>query len=230
MAAPALTKRTPAFTITEFTAPRLAASRINSHLKTAPAIPSAPVGRPRSLWGKFREVIQHGGPGYLQFAITNICNARCGFCGFAVDKFDPAHRCSVTRQEGFDVIDICARQGIGYLLFVGGEPLVHRDLIPFIQRAAEQGISPMVCTNGSLWNDENLAAAAEAGLASVIMSIDAADALRHEQHRGLPEVCAKIKKANAFFRRHRIPSTASITASRLVENYHALPDFLAALE
>ena|SRR5262245_26241166 len=30
-------------------------------------------------------VLEHGGPGYLQFAITNICNAKCDFCGFAVD-------------------------------------------------------------------------------------------------------------------------------------------------
>ena len=32
------------------------------------------------------EILSHGGPGYLQFAITNICNAKCDFCGFAVDR------------------------------------------------------------------------------------------------------------------------------------------------
>ncbi|NDB75478.1 MAG: radical SAM protein, partial [Verrucomicrobia bacterium] len=43
-----------------------------------------PVQRPReSKWQLFKDVLNHGGPGYLQFAITNICNADCGFCGFA---------------------------------------------------------------------------------------------------------------------------------------------------
>ena len=66
------------------------------------------------------EILDHGGPGYLQFAITNICNAKCDFCGFAVDRFDPKKRRSVTLAEARDVIDICMKNNIGYLLFVGG--------------------------------------------------------------------------------------------------------------
>ena len=62
---------------------------------------SRPVQRPRTSRLKlFREVLQHGGPGYLQFAITNICNAKCDFCGFAVDRFDPKQRRSVTLAGG----------------------------------------------------------------------------------------------------------------------------------
>src|ERR1022692_2106528 len=61
------------------------------------------------------EILAHGGPGYLQFAITNICNAKCDFCGFAVDRFDPKKRRSVTLAEARDVIDICMKNHIGYL-------------------------------------------------------------------------------------------------------------------
>ena len=69
---------------------------------------AGPVARPRSNWWRvLGEVLNHGGPGYLQFAITNICNAKCDFCGFAVDRFDPKQRRSVTLQEARDVIDIC---------------------------------------------------------------------------------------------------------------------------
>jgi molybdenum cofactor biosynthesis enzyme MoaA len=45
-----------------------------------------------------------------------------------VDWFDKAKRKSVTLEEARDIIDICVRNHIGYLLFVGGEPLVHKDL------------------------------------------------------------------------------------------------------
>ena len=82
----------------------------------------------KSAFQLIAEVLDHGGPGYLQFAITNICNAKCDFCGFAVDRFDPKQRQSVTLQEARDVVDISVRNHIGYLLFVGGEPLVHKDL------------------------------------------------------------------------------------------------------
>lgn len=190
----------------------------------------APVRPPRkSPWQLFREVLDHAGPGYLQFAITNICNADCDFCGFARSKFNPRARASVTLAEARDVIDICVRNHIGYLLFVGGEPMVHRDLTAMVRYAAERGLRPMICTNGALWTEENLRALADAGLASVIMSIDAADAARHEANRGLPGVCQKIKRANEFFAGAGIQTTASITASRLIEDYHQLPPFLASL-
>lgn len=191
---------------------------------------SHPVVKPKK--GVFKllgEVLNHGGPGYLQFAITNICNAKCDFCGFAVDRFDPKQRRSVTLQEARDVIDIAVRNHIGYLLFVGGEPMAHRDLRPMIRYAAERGIHPMICTNGSLWTDQNMRDLAGDGLSSVIMSIDAHDIAKHEKNRGLPEVCRKIKHANKVFKELGIQTTASVTASKLIDDYDKLPGFLTEL-
>ena len=97
---------------------------------------SKPVVKPqKGTFQLIREVLDHGGPGYLQFAITNICNAKCDFCNFAVDRFDPKQRRSVTLKEARDVVDIAARNHIGYLLFVGGEPLVHKDLRAMVRYA-----------------------------------------------------------------------------------------------
>lgn len=189
-----------------------------------------PVERPhQSRWRLLRDVLEHGGPGYLQFAITNICNARCDFCGFAVDRFDAKMRRSVTLQEARDVVDICLKNHVGYLLFVGGEPLAHRDLRAMTRYAAERGIHPMVCTNGSLWTEGNMRDLAGDGLSSVIMSIDAHDVARHESNRGLPEVCRKIQRANEVFSQLAVQTTASVTASRLIDDYEKLPAFLSEL-
>src|ERR1700749_3807358 len=161
---------------------------------------SKPVVKPRKSKLKLvGEVLDHGGPGYLQFAITNICNAKCDFCGFAVDRFDPKKRRSVTLKEAKDVIDIAKKNHIGYLLFVGGEPMAHKDLRAMTRYAAERGIHPMFCTNGGLWNDDNMRALAREGFSSVIMPSDAHDVAKHEKNRGLPDVCKKIKRANEFF-------------------------------
>lgn len=196
----------------------------------AESAPLPPVVMPRkSPFKLFAEVLDHGGPGYLQFAITNICNADCGFCGFARSKFDPKARRSVTLKEATDVIDIALKNHIGYLLFVGGEPMVHRDLRAMVRYAAERGIHPMICTNGGLWNEDNMKALASDGLSSVIMSIDAHDVQKHETNRGLPDVCRKIKRANEYFQSVGIQTTASITASRLIEDYEKLPAFLESV-
>src|SRR5262245_29809772 len=189
-----------------------------------------PSVRPKpSAFQLVRDVLNHGGPGYLQFAITNICNAKCDFCGFAVDRFDPKQRRSVTLKEARDVIDICVKNHIGYLLFVGGEPLVHKDLRAMVRYTAESGIHPMICTNGSLWTERNMRELANAGLSSVIMSIDSHDVAKHEKNRGLPEVCRKIKQANEVFAELSIQTTASVTASKLIDDYDKLPDFLREL-
>ncbi len=198
----------------------------------APASPAPlpPAVRPKTSPFKLvRDVLAHGGPGYLQFAITNICNAKCDFCGFSVDKFDKTKRRSVTLAEARDVIDIAARNHIGYLLFVGGEPLVHKELRAMVRYATEAGIHPMICTNGSLWTEQNMRDLANDGLSSVIMSIDSHDVVRHEKNRGLPDVCRKIKQANEVFAKLGIQTTASVTASKLIDDYDKLPDFLTTL-
>ncbi|HEU0039970.1 MAG TPA: radical SAM protein [Verrucomicrobiae bacterium] len=196
----------------------------------APVDFSKPVVRPKkTAWQLFREVLDHGGPGYLQFAITNICNADCDFCGFARSKFDPKARRSVTLKEAQDSVDIAVKNHIGYLLFVGGEPMVHRELRAMTRYAAERGIHPMICTNGGLWTEDNMRGLADDGLSSVIMSIDAHDIGKHEKNRGLPDVCRKIKRANEFFHGAGIQTTASITASRLIDDYDKLPAFLETL-
>jgi MoaA/NifB/PqqE/SkfB family radical SAM enzyme len=211
-------------------------STIEKPSETKPASPapvadfSKPVVRPKKGTLKLiGEVLEHGGPGYLQFAITNICNADCGFCGFARSQFDPKARRSVTLDEAKMVIDIALKNHIGYLLFVGGEPMVHRDLRAMTRYAAERGIHPMICTNGGLWTEENMRNLAADGLTSVIMSIDAHDIAKHEKNRGLQDVCQKIKRANDYFHSVGIQTTASITASRLIDDYEKLPPFLDSL-
>jgi MoaA/NifB/PqqE/SkfB family radical SAM enzyme len=189
-----------------------------------------PVTKPRT--GPFqmiRDVLDHAGPGYLQFAITNICNAKCDFCNFAADRFDPKLFHSVTLTQAKDVIDIAVRNHIGYLLFVGGEPLVHKDLRAMVRYCAESGIHPMICTNGSLWTDRNMRDFANDGLSSVIMSIDSHDVAAHEKNRGLPDVCRKIKHANEVFATLGVQTTASVTASKLIKDYAKLPDFLVSV-
>jgi MoaA/NifB/PqqE/SkfB family radical SAM enzyme len=187
------------------------------------------VKRNKSPWRLLGDVLDHGGPGYLQFAITNICNAKCDFCGFSVDRFDPKSRRSVTLKEVKDVIDIAVKNHIGYLLFVGGEPLVHKDLREMVRYAGASGIKPMICTNGSLWTQQNMRELANDGLSSVIMSIDSHDVAKHEKNRGLNDVCRKIKEANATFAELGIQTTASVTASKLIEDYDKLPAFLEDL-
>jgi MoaA/NifB/PqqE/SkfB family radical SAM enzyme len=61
------------------------------------------------------------------------------------------------------------------------------------------------------------------------MSIDAHEVAKHEKNRGLPDVCRKIKHANEVFQELGVQTTASVTASKLIDDYDKLPAFLTEL-
>jgi len=181
-----------------------------------------------SIWSIAREALGEGGPGVCHFSITNACNARCAFCSFAHDRLPAESRRWVTLAEATEACDILRRQGIRIVHFNGGEPTVHRDLTAMVAHAARIGMMPALDTNGALLTSRRIDELADAGLAKVCISIDAASGAVHDLNRGIPGLSERIRSANAALKRRRIPTTASVTMSRLVD-YAALPEHLDAL-
>ncbi len=175
-----------------------------------------------------RLLLKEGGPGFCQFAISNVCNARCGFCSFARDKLSPDDWKYVSPERALEALEILYRQGVRYLVITGGEPLLHRSLAEIISQASRLGMTVLLVTNGSLLSEKTIFQLANAGVTSFIISIDAATVKQHEDNRGLPGVCRRIFEANQTLSRLKLSSTASTTMSRLVD-YGALPDFLLSL-
>jgi MoaA/NifB/PqqE/SkfB family radical SAM enzyme len=178
--------------------------------------------------GTLRLLLEEGGPGFCQFALNNACNARCGFCGFALDKLPRKDWHYVEREGALEAIDILYRQAVRYLVLTGGEPMLHPDLLEIVQRASTLDMKVLLVTNAGLLKPHRIHELAAAGLSSFIISIDAADAETHERNRGLPGVCERIRDANAIIDELGLHSTASVTMSQLVD-YDSLPDFLRSL-
>ena len=187
--------------------------------------PQAPRGR---ALDNLRLVFEQGGPGFAQFALNNACNANCGFCNFARDSFPKDKWTFAGREEGLKAIDTLFKNGVRYLLFTGGEPTLHKNLLEFTRHAYGLGMKVMLVSNAGLFKADKLRALHEAGISSFIISVDAATIEAHENNRGLPGVCDKIRAANKLFKELGVHSTASVTMSRLVD-YDALPGFLDEL-
>jgi MoaA/NifB/PqqE/SkfB family radical SAM enzyme len=190
------------------------------------------LGKPLSTLSRMRDtlglVFKAGGPGFCQFAVTSACNANCGFCNFARDRHPKERWKYVSREQAFDAIKILHREGVRYLVITGGEPTLHPNLPEIVRQGTDIGMKLMVVTNAGLLGTSKIKSLHEAGLSSFIISVDAASRESHEENRGLPNVCEKIRLANATIRELGLHATASITMSRLVD-YEALPDFLTSL-
>jgi MoaA/NifB/PqqE/SkfB family radical SAM enzyme len=146
-----------------------------------------------------------------------------------VDKMPKEQQRFVTLEQAKEAAEILYQNGIYFMIYVGGEPLLHPQIDEMIAHAASIGMAPMLVTNAGLLTIERVRKLAAAGVVSVIISIDAAEVAKHEENRGLKGVCERIRLANAEFKKYNIGTTASVTMSRLIEDYQALPQFLKSL-
>jgi len=168
------------------------------------------------------------GPGFSVLSITPVCNASCRFCGFSRDVYNREAGGHMPLERVFEAIDVLYRHGVRYLVLSGGEPLLHPDLLPIIRWARQLDMNVMLVTNGGLLSEKRVTDLAGVGVSGLVISIDAADVALHEDNRGLPGVCNKIREANTLAAVHGVSTTASVTMSRMVD-YELLPDFLKSL-
>jgi MoaA/NifB/PqqE/SkfB family radical SAM enzyme len=170
-----------------------------------------------------------GGPGIANWAITNVCNANCDFCGYARDKHQPGDRVWIDTARACRGIARLHERGIRYLTFTGGEPTLHRGLVEMVACAAGLGMRASVVSNGFTLTPERLATLQRAGLRGLFLSVDAPTAAAHEANRGLKGVSERLRSLNAAARELGVKTVASVTLSRLVDDLDALGRFLTEL-
>ena len=92
---------------------------------------------------------------YLRLSVTDRCNLRCIYCmpdeGIA---FIP-HSEILTYEEMVHIVKLCIRKGIRKIRLTGGEPLVRKDILGFIQKLQQiDEIEEItLTTNGVLLKD-----------------------------------------------------------------------------
>jgi MoaA/NifB/PqqE/SkfB family radical SAM enzyme len=172
-------------------------------------------------------LVLRGGPGFCQIAITNACNAHCRFCNFP--QVTPAARRMADPERLLEGLAALKRAGIEYICFTGGEPLLYPALLPVLERSRDLGIHTLLCTNGALLTPELIREFQALKLETLIISLDAPEAARHDRHRGLPGLTAHIREMIPCLNRAGLPPVASVTLSRMVNDLGAMMAFVEDL-
>jgi len=90
---------------------------------------------------------------YLRVSITDRCNLRCIYC-MPEDGIKQilSHQEILTYEEILRVINIAVTLGTSKVRITGGEPLVRKDVVGFIEKLAKiDGINDIgMTTNGML--------------------------------------------------------------------------------
>lgn len=155
--------------------------------------------------------LRRGHPLYLVHALTARCNARCGFCAWNPDFYDPRAQLSTdaikrlytdARSEGF----------VGLSIW-GGEPLLHPDFGEIVRHAHEVGLITHMVTNGFLLDRKMDAVVPYVD--RVCISLDHPSKM-HDDIRGIRGLFDKIVGTTKDLRR-RAPNKQIVFVCTLLE-------------
>ncbi len=129
-------------------------------------------------------------PYVISWNLTYRCNLACEHCyldaGGApqVGTESFADRSELDTEGCFRVIDeIAAFAPECVTILTGGEPLLRRDILEIVRRAAERGLWVVVGTNGVRITENLARRLADAGARGLSLSLDALDPDRHDHFR-----------------------------------------------
>ncbi|MBR8833308.1 MAG: radical SAM protein [Stigonema ocellatum SAG 48.90 = DSM 106950] len=133
-------------------------------------------------------------PSYVRVIIGNTCNLKCVMCPYHSPLLKPTHTTDFfkgNKAMSWKMMERLAREcgedGIAIVIGNVEEPMLHPNLVDFVQLCKQQGVPRVhMTTNGQLLDESQAKALLKAGLTSIDISIDAAD----------PDTYLKVRGAN----------------------------------
>ncbi len=172
-------------------------------------------------------------PYVVSWNLTYRCNLACEHCYLdaggtpQVRTENFADRSELGTEECFRVIDELAAFAPECLtILTGGEPLLRRDILEIVQRAAERGLWVVVGTNGVRITENVAQRLAEAGARGLSLSLDALDPDRHDRFRRVRGAWQNTVEGAEILNRTGLPFIVQTTAgSHNLDDLEAIADF-----
>jgi AdoMet-dependent heme synthase len=172
-------------------------------------------------------------PYVISWNLTYRCNLACEHCYLdagakpLVGTENFADRSELGTQECFRVIDeIAAFAPECVTILTGGEPLLRRDILEIVRRAAERGLWVVVGTNGVRITENVGQRLAEAGARGLSLSLDALDPDRHDRFRRVRGAWHNTVEGAGILNRTGLPFIVQTTAgSHNLGELEAIADF-----
>ena len=172
-------------------------------------------------------------PYVISWNLTYRCNLACEHCyldagGTPLVRTDNfADRSELSTDECFRVIDEIASFAPECLtILTGGEPLLRRDILEIVQRAAERGLWVVVGTNGVRITENVARRLSEAGARGLSLSLDALDPECHDRFRRVRGAWHNTVEGAEILNRTGLPFIVQTTAgSHNLGELEAIADF-----
>jgi hypothetical protein len=117
--------------------------------------------------------------------ITNRCDFDCQFCASGISQ---RPRGDLDPSLAFSVIDQLRELGFGETIYfhVLGEPLLHPEVLPIVNHAAEAGLRPVLFTNGGALTKDVIAGVLASKADELLISMQTITREAYEEVRRTP--------------------------------------------
>lgn len=138
---------------------------------------------------------------HLNLQLLYTCNFKCKICNFWRDPHFLA-KPRLSAESARIIADKLRPVGPLIISIGGGEPLLHPQLPEIVRIFAKDHFPVMIC-NGWFLTPENARLLFESGLAEASVSVDYADAARHDAQRGTPGAWDRALRALKVLQENR---------------------------
>lgn len=181
----------------------------------------------RLLMSKTQLIDNHGRPlRYLRLAVTDRCNLRCFYC-MPEEGINFTSKSKLLSYEEMErLVKILAEMGIEKVRITGGEPLVRKEIVPFMRRISDiENIQKVSITTNGTFIEKFLPDFKEMNLEAINLSLDTLDKERFFQitrRNEFDEVMASYRKI--------VESGIRTKINMVVMQEHNLADILPMCE
>jgi MoaA/NifB/PqqE/SkfB family radical SAM enzyme len=158
-------------------------------------------------WNIFKNFIG-GKLRFTEFAITNACIARCSFC----DIWKQQPKVFVDKEKALTAIDRLADFGVSHLTITGGEPLLHPNVVDFVERATKRKVNNAVLDAAPrlLMRNDILKRLEDAGCDLISVSFDSGDPVTMAESRKIPNIMEEMARAMELVGKTSLKTMASV--------------------
>ena len=117
----------------------------------------------------------------VAWEVTRSCNLNCIHCRAASEK--GPYPGELKKEKCLNILHQIAQTGKPIVILTGGEPLLREDIFELASYGNQLGLRMVMATNGTLINSETTGMMKSSGIRRVSISLDGADARKHDQFR-----------------------------------------------
>ncbi|MDD4753194.1 MAG: GTP 3',8-cyclase MoaA [Desulfitobacteriaceae bacterium] len=116
---------------------------------------------------------------YLRISVTDKCNLRCRYCMPEEGVDIKSHEQLLRWEEIYRMVQAFTKEGISKVRITGGEPLVRKGLLNFIERLNNIGLQDISITSNGILLSRMAADLKQAGINRINISLDSLNKERY---------------------------------------------------